>query len=147
MHFFIWFYGCFVSSRFVQSRSLIDYSQFYWQSVLVGQLAKEGKTTCVCFFLFFCFLVNLLGFFFCSFFFFIYFYQLEANYFTILQWFLSYVDMNQPWIYRYSPSRSPLPPPSPPDSSGSSQCIRPEHFSHASVVDSCQRMTKTTTIL
>ena len=41
------------------------------------------------------------------FFFFIYFYQLEANYFTILQWFLSYIDMNQPWIYMYSPSQSP----------------------------------------
>ena len=40
--------------------------------------------------------------------------------------------MNQPWIYRYSPSRSPLPPPSPPDPSGSSQCSRPEHLSHAS---------------
>ena len=38
--------------------------------------------------------------------FFIYFYQLEANYFIILQWFLSYIDMNQPWIYMYSPSRS-----------------------------------------
>ena len=33
--------------------------------------------------------------------------------------------MNQPWIYMYSPSWSPLPPPSPPDSSGSSQCTRP----------------------
>ena len=33
--------------------------------------------------------------------------------------------MNQPWNYMYSPSRSPLPPPSPPDSSGSSQCTRP----------------------
>ena len=32
--------------------------------------------------------------------------------------------MNQPWIYVCSPSRSPLPPPSPPDSSGSSQCTR-----------------------
>ena len=38
-------------------------------------------------------------------FFFIYFYQLEANYFTILQWFLPYIDMNQPWIYMCSPSR------------------------------------------
>ena len=38
--------------------------------------------------------------------------------------------MNQPWIY--SPSRSPLPPPSPPDPSGSSQCTSPEHLSHAS---------------
>ena len=36
--------------------------------------------------------------------FFIYFYQLEANYFTILQCFLSYIDMNQPWIYMCSPS-------------------------------------------
>ena len=42
-------------------------------------------------------------------FFSIYFYQLEANYFTILQWFLSYIDMNQPWIYKYSPSSSPPP--------------------------------------
>ena len=35
-------------------------------------------------------------------FFSIYFYQLEANYFTILQWVLSYIDMNQPWSYMYS---------------------------------------------
>ena len=48
------------------------------------------------------------------FFFFIYFYWLEANYFTPLQWVLSYIDTNQPWNYKYSPSRSPLPPPSPP---------------------------------
>ena len=47
----------------------------------------------------------------------IFFYQLEANYFTILQWVLSCIDMNQPWIYMYSPSQSPLPPPSPPDPS------------------------------
>ena len=62
---------------------------------------------------------------------FFFFYQLEANYFTILQWFLSYIDMNQPWIYMHSPSRPPLPPPSPPDPSGSSQCTSPEHLSHA----------------
>ena len=36
----------------------------------------------------------------------IYFYQLEANYFTILQRFLPYIDMNHPWIYTYSPSPS-----------------------------------------
>ena len=29
-------------------------------------------------------------------FFFIYFYQLDANYFTVLQWFLPYIDMSQP---------------------------------------------------
>ena len=45
-----------------------------------------------------------LGFCFLFFVFFIYFYQLEANQFTILQWVLSYIDMNQPWIYMYSPS-------------------------------------------
>ena len=61
-----------------------------------------------------------------------YFYSLEANYFTILQWFLLYIDMNQPWSYMCSPSRSPLPPPSPSHPSGSSQCTSPEHPSHAS---------------
>ena len=65
-------------------------------------------------------------------FFFHLFLLVEANYFTILLWFLPYIDMNQPWIYMYSPSRSPLPPPSPPDPSGSSQCTSPEHLSHAS---------------
>ena len=30
---------------------------------------------------------------------------LEANYFTTFQWVLSYIDMNQPWSYMYSPSR------------------------------------------
>ena len=40
--------------------------------------------------------------------------------------------MNQPWIHMCSPSRSLLPPPSPPDPSGSSQCTSPEHLSHAS---------------
>ena len=35
------------------------------------------------------------------FFLFIYFYQLEANYFTTFQWVLSYIDMNQPWSYMY----------------------------------------------
>ena len=73
----------------------------------------------------------------CIYIFFIYFYQLEANYFTILQWVLSYIDMNQPWSYMYSPSRSPLPPPSPPDPSGSSQSTRPEHLSHASNLGWC----------
>ena len=40
--------------------------------------------------------------------------------------------MNQPWIYMYSPSRSPLPPPSASHPSGSSQCTSPEHLYHAS---------------
>ena len=80
-----------------------------------------------------CLLFSIINFFmFMSSFYFIYFYQLEANYFIVLQWFLSYIDMNRPWIYMYSPSRFPLPPPSLPDASGSSQCTRPEHLSHAS---------------
>ena len=54
-----------------------------------------------------------------------FFYQLEANHLTILQWPLT-------WIHMHSPSRSPLPPPSPPNPSGSSQCTRSEHLSHAS---------------
>ena len=45
---------------------------------------------------------------------------------------MSYIDMNQPWSHMYFPSWFPNPPPSLPDSSGSSQCTRPEHLSHAS---------------
>ena len=37
------------------------------------------------------------------------------------------VHMNQPWVYMCSPSWTPLPPPSPSHSSGSSQCTSPEH--------------------
>ena len=44
-----------------------------------------------------------------------------------LWWFLPYMDMNQPWVYTCSPSWTPLPPPSPPHLSGSSQCTSPEH--------------------
>ena len=40
--------------------------------------------------------------------------------------FLPYIDMNQPWVYMYAPSWSPLPPPSPSHPSGSSQCTGPE---------------------
>ena len=35
---------------------------------------------------------------------------IEANYFTILWWFLPYINMNQPWVYMCSPSRTPLLP-------------------------------------
>ena len=52
---------------------------------------------------------------------------MEANYFTISWWFLLYIDMNQPWVYMCSPSRTPLPPSSPSHPSGSSQCTSPEH--------------------
>ena len=52
---------------------------------------------------------------------------MEANYFTILWWFLPYIHMNQPWVYMCSPSRPSLPPPSPSHLLGSSQCTNPEH--------------------
>ena len=52
---------------------------------------------------------------------------LEANYFTILWWFLPYIHINQPWVYMCSPSWSSLPPSSPSHPSGSSQCTSPEH--------------------
>ena len=40
---------------------------------------------------------------------------------------LPYINMNPPWVYMCSPSRTPLPPPSPSHPSGSSQCTSPEH--------------------
>ena len=40
---------------------------------------------------------------------------------------LPYIDMNPPWVYMCSPSRTPLPPLSPSHPSGSSQCTSPEH--------------------
>ena len=52
---------------------------------------------------------------------------MEANYFTILWWFLPYIHMSQPWVYMFSPSWSYLSPPSPSHPSGSSQCTSPEH--------------------
>ena len=48
---------------------------------------------------------------------------MEACYFTILWWFLPYIDMNQPWMYMCPPFWIPLLPPSPSHSSGLSQCI------------------------
>ena len=43
----------------------------------------------------------------------IYLLKLEANYFTILWWFLPYIDMNQPWVYMCLPVLKPLPTPHP----------------------------------
>ena len=45
---------------------------------------------------------------------------------------MSYIEMKCPWVYMSSPSRSPLPPPSPPAPSRSSQITRSERLSHAS---------------
>ena len=36
---------------------------------------------------------------------------MDANYFTILWWFLPYIHMNQPWVYMCSPSCPSLPIP------------------------------------
>ena len=43
---------------------------------------------------------------------------MEANYFTILWWFLPYIDIYQPWLYMCLPSQLPLPPSSPSHPSG-----------------------------
>ena len=40
---------------------------------------------------------------------------------------LPYNDLNPPWVYMCSPSRTPLPPPSPSHPSRSSQCTSPKH--------------------
>ena len=48
--------------------------------------------------------------------------------------FLPYIDMNQPWLYICSPSRSPLLPPSPSHPSGSSQCKNMERFTNLHVI-------------
>ena len=40
---------------------------------------------------------------------------------------LPYINMNPPQVYTCSPSRTPLPPPSPYHPSGSSQCTSPKH--------------------
>ena len=55
-------------------------------------------------------------------------FKLEANYFTILWWFLPYIHSNQPWVYMCSPSWPSLPSLSPSHPSGSSQCNSPEHL-------------------
>ena len=47
--------------------------------------------------------------------------------------------MKQPWVYMCSPSRSPLPPPSPPAPSRSSQCTRSERLSHAFMIKTLQK--------
>ena len=63
----------------------------------------------------------------------LFFFKLEANYFTILWWFLPYFHMKQPWVYMCFPFWTPLPPPSPSHPSGSSQCTVPEH--HVSCIE------------
>ena len=64
--------------------------------------------------------------------FFFFFLSYLFFFFFICGGFFPYIEMKQPWVYMCSPSRSPLPPPSPPAPSGSSQCTRSEHLSHAS---------------
>ena len=49
--------------------------------------------------------------------------------------FMSYIDMNQPWVYMCPPSWTLFTPPSPSHPSGSSQCTSPENPVHASNLD------------
>ena len=58
-----------------------------------------------------------------DFFKFIYLFLLKTNYFTVLWWVLSYIDMNQPWVYMYLPILNPPPTSLLIPSSGLSQCI------------------------
>ena len=60
------------------------------------------------------------------------FWIINTFFFFYLWWILSYIEMKQPWVYMCSPSRSPLPPPSPPAPSRFSQCTRSDRLSHAS---------------
>ena len=60
---------------------------------------------------------------------------MEANYFTILWWFLPNIDTNQPRVYMCSPCWSPLPPPPPSHPSGSSNAPALSTLSHASNLD------------
>ena len=66
---------------------------------------------------------------------------MEANCFTILWWFLPYIDMNQPWVYMCPPSWTPLPPSSQSHPSGLSQCTGFEcHFMHRTYWSSISHM-------
>ena len=60
---------------------------------------------------------------------------MEADYFTILWWFLPCIDMNQPWVYMCSPSWTPVPPPSHPISQGLPSAPALSTLSHASNLD------------
>ena len=51
-----------------------------------------------------------------------------------VEWILSCIGMKQPWCYMCSPSRYPLPPPSPPTTTRFSQCTMSERMSHASTL-------------
>ena len=48
---------------------------------------------------------------------------MDASYFTILWWFLTYIEMNQPWVYMCLLILKPLLSPSQSHPSGLSQCI------------------------
>ena len=61
----------------------------------------------------------------CSFLFFYLFYFIFKLYITVLV--LQNIKMNPPQVYMCSPSRTPLPPPSPFHPSGLSQCTSPKH--------------------
>ena len=47
--------------------------------------------------------------------------------FTVLYWFLPYINMNPPQVYTCAPSWTLLPPPFLYHPSGSSQCTSPKH--------------------
>ena len=58
-------------------------------------------------------------------FFFNFYFYFILLYNTVLV--LPYINMDPPWVYTYSQSWTPLPPPSPYHISGSSQCTSPKY--------------------
>ena len=60
---------------------------------------------------------------------------MEANYFTILSWFLPYIDMSQPWVYMGPPSWTPLHLPSPSHPSGPPSSPALSTLTHTSNLD------------
>ena len=60
---------------------------------------------------------------------------MEANYFTILLWFLPYIDMNQPWVYMCSSSWTPSHLPPHPIPQGHPRTPALSTLSHASNLD------------
>ena len=76
-----------------------------------------------CTFFFFCNLLILIG----GYYFIQYNIALILPYIDNIVLVLPYIDKNLLWVYFWSPSWTPLPPPFPSHPSGSSQCTSPEH--------------------
>ena len=59
---------------------------------------------------------------------------MKDNYFTILWWFLPYINMNQPLVFMWLPSWTSLPPPSPSHPSGLSALLQVSNLHWSSIL-------------